>query len=324
MGIYKCYDLIIRKLNYYVSSMRIFHTVKIALIIMVMLFLSNSNALALEQIISTKGVYISSSSESIKDAKQNAFNDALRQALEQAGVLVISTSKVHNTVLTEDEIRIISSKIIHVKSQRYSIKPINNDAIEATAYLETSISTDSINDQLNNIINENKKITEINKKLELSNDEIKDKLQYYKSIDDMETYIKKKYTMESVNKMHPWTYEELRVKQDRGLIAEIALGHYYMALRRWDNALTHIKESERQNFNISKMIGRKYEMGWRQYIDFGEIYFMKKDYSAAEFYFREAYKRIKLMHFSSSELRKKRIDECAYYVKITQYILGHK
>ena len=49
-----------------------------------------SSAVASEQKINTTGIYIAGASESLNDAKKHALEDAMRQATEQAGVLVNS------------------------------------------------------------------------------------------------------------------------------------------------------------------------------------------------------------------------------------------
>jgi len=278
---------------------------------------------ASSQIITTKGAYIASSSESINDAKQKALNDALRQAAEQAGVLVISSSKVKDALLTEDEVKLIAARVLHICSQKYSIRTINSDSIEATAYVEVSIDTDNIDSYLNDIVSENKVLNERNRALELDNKEMSNKLDYYQAIDSMEKHIKEKYTMEKVRKMHPWTYKELLSSKRRGFIEEIALAHYYMAQKKWDNAFASLQKSSRDDTMLQLAILGEVHNNWRRNIDFGEVYFMRRQYDAAAFHFKLAYKTLSSVP-TKNDLAKLRLAESEYYLKMSQRIMNKK
>lgn len=73
-----------------------------------------STAFAAEQSINATGIYIAGASESLNEAKQNALKDAMRQATEQAGVIVNSYSKIHNMELTDDEVTIVANRILKI------------------------------------------------------------------------------------------------------------------------------------------------------------------------------------------------------------------
>lgn len=73
---------------------------------------------ATEQTVEAEGSYLvgDGSDESIKKAKEQAKQNALRAASEKTGVYVESYSKIKNNILTQDEVRIITAQILHIQS----------------------------------------------------------------------------------------------------------------------------------------------------------------------------------------------------------------
>lgn len=152
---------------------------------------------AAEQVINTTGMYIASASESLNDAKRHALEDAMRQATEKAGVLVHSYSKTHNMVLTDDEVITVATKIVKVTKKRYEVNLLSDSEIKVTAYIETIINTNSINDDIIALKEENKKLRDekdiITKKqnvLEKLNDLSQNIREKYKGKFDMKDYLK--------------------------------------------------------------------------------------------------------------------------------------
>ena len=95
---------------------------KVFTLVFAFLFMFVTTAFAAEKTISATGMYIAGASESLNDAKQNALQDAMRQAAEQAGVLVSSYSKTHNMQLTDDEVTVVASKIIKVIDKKFDVE----------------------------------------------------------------------------------------------------------------------------------------------------------------------------------------------------------
>ena len=92
------------------------------------------------------GVYVvgNGEDESPKIAKARAKKDAVRVALEKAGVYVESFSEMKNFRLTKDEIKIIAGEIVAVESESYSVEILPNEVIRYTAVIQAVVDTDII------------------------------------------------------------------------------------------------------------------------------------------------------------------------------------
>ena len=298
---------------------------KIAILMLFIPLFMYSYASAAETMIQVTGRYIANTSESINDAKKHALEDAVRQATEKAGVLVISYSKTLNAVLTEDEVKTIASEVLSIRSQKYIINIVNDSGMEAIADVEVIVETKNIDDNIARILLKNKELKESNEKLESINIEIQNELQYYRSIEEMEKYIKNKYTMEKVEKMHPWTYVELMrlKKQERTFITNIALAHYYMALGNWDNAISCLISARIDEEKLSNMMGHEYKMDWRMKRELGEVYFMIKEYRTADKYFSELYAIFLDVKNEGNKTVKRRKEESSYYFQMIRKIVNY-
>lgn len=131
---------------------------KIFIFVLMVISLLTAPALAAEKLISATGMYIAGASESLNDAKHNALNDAMRQATEQAGVLVNSYSKTHNMELTDDEVTVVATKIIKVTKKRYDVVLLSDSEIKVTAYIDAIVNTESINEDIVELKNKNQKL----------------------------------------------------------------------------------------------------------------------------------------------------------------------
>lgn len=84
--------------------------------------------------------------ENFASARENAYNEAMRSAVEQAGVYVESYSKTQNMQLTHDEVRIISGNILKVLAK--DIRPVvstDGHTIKFICTIKATVDTDSIN-----------------------------------------------------------------------------------------------------------------------------------------------------------------------------------
>ena len=69
------------------------------------------------QTIEATGVYVMGDNDSPKIARDAARQEAMRVAVEKAGVYVESYSKTQNMQLTEDEVRTISGAVLKVTKE---------------------------------------------------------------------------------------------------------------------------------------------------------------------------------------------------------------
>ena len=139
---------------------------KLGIFTLFMLLLFSMPAFAAEKEISTKGMYIAGASESLNDAKQNALQDAMRQAAEQAGVLVSSFSKTHNMILTDDEVTVVATKIIQVKNKKFEVELLSDSEIKVVAYVDVVVNTDNINEDIIALKNKSDKLEKEKNKLQ--------------------------------------------------------------------------------------------------------------------------------------------------------------
>ncbi len=99
-----------------------------------------------ENIKATGSYTIGDGNENINDARQKAKDNAMRDAVEKAGVYVESYSKVENKALTVDEIRTIAGRIIKVLSCDIKAKVMEDGkTITYVCYVDASIDEEDIN-----------------------------------------------------------------------------------------------------------------------------------------------------------------------------------
>ena len=87
--------------------------------------------------------------ESPKASRQKAYDEALRIAIDKAGIYVESYSKIKNLQLTKDQFKIIAGEIVEVKDVKYSVKSLDNNVLRYIANIYVDIDTDIIAQKLN-------------------------------------------------------------------------------------------------------------------------------------------------------------------------------
>ena len=98
---------------------------------------------AAPQIITANGVYIMGENDSPKIAKDAARQEAMRAAVEKAGVYVESYSKTQNMQLTEDDVKVISGAVLKVTDEK--VKPeLDGDVWRYTVVITAEIDTDNL------------------------------------------------------------------------------------------------------------------------------------------------------------------------------------
>lgn len=106
--------------------------------------LSASVEAANEEIITSSGEYIMGDSDSRDLAQKKAVEEAMHNAVLQAGVYIASYSKANNFTLTEDEIVMISSGVIKVQEQVISFETPSADKWICHAIITAAVNTDSL------------------------------------------------------------------------------------------------------------------------------------------------------------------------------------
>ena len=98
---------------------------------------------AAPQVITANGVYIMGENDSPKIAKDAARQEAMRAAVEKAGVYVESYSKTQNMQLTEDDVKVISGAVLKVTDEK--AKPeLEGDVWRYTVTITAEIDTDHL------------------------------------------------------------------------------------------------------------------------------------------------------------------------------------
>ncbi|MCR5757882.1 MAG: tetratricopeptide repeat protein [Selenomonas sp.] len=82
-------------------------------------------------------------------AKERAKVDAMRRASEQAAVYIESSSEVSLGQLTKDEVRLLSSAILQVKSTQYH-PVVVGDSIQYQCHIVATVDTDSVKGRIQN------------------------------------------------------------------------------------------------------------------------------------------------------------------------------
>lgn len=98
---------------------------------------------AAPQVITANGVYIMGENDSPKIAKDAARQEAMRAAVEKAGVYVESYSKIQNMQLTEDDVKVISGAVLKVTDEK--AKPeLEGDVWRYTVTITAEIDTNHL------------------------------------------------------------------------------------------------------------------------------------------------------------------------------------
>jgi len=220
---------------------------KIGCIFFTLLLLMSTPVFAAEKNINAKGLYIAGASESLNDAKQNALEDAMRQAAEQAGVLVSSFSKTHNMQLTDDEVTVLATKIIQIKDKKFEVELLSDSEIKVIAYIDAVVNTDSINEDVIGLKNKNKE-------LEWQKNQSQEKQRVLHEIDDLNAHIVEEYgkryhelssytRMKELNVNMPW--REAVNKFD----SDMSTQNYYSAGGSIWVAIIGYKNSKSKSYN---------------------------------------------------------------------------
>ena len=130
------------------------------------LLFSFGGAEAAPQVIQAAGVYIMGDNDSPKIAKDAARQEAMRSAVEQAGVYVESYSRTQNMQLTEDDVRMISGAVLKVTHEN-AVPELTGNVMKYTVNITAEVDTDTID--LQNMMQKRQEL----EKLQKERDELK-------------------------------------------------------------------------------------------------------------------------------------------------------
>ena len=123
------------------------HSKLILVLVIITSFIANvSLVFAKEQLFEADGSCIVGNTgvEDIELAKNKAKDRALSKALEEAGVLIVSTTEMKNNSITKDEVKIFAKK--HARIESFPSKEFipNEDAIKYMCHVKIWVDTDEV------------------------------------------------------------------------------------------------------------------------------------------------------------------------------------
>ena len=126
------------------------------------------------QKIEATGIYTvgGGADESPKMAKERAKREAMRIAVEKAGVYVESYSEMKNYRVTKDEIISIAGEVVNVENETYQIKALNQDVLQYTAIIVAVVDSDVIAKKLQDMESSNKALSEEYDAMRLENERL--------------------------------------------------------------------------------------------------------------------------------------------------------
>lgn len=192
----------------------------------------SSIAYATPQNIDAEGEYMMATSDTLDSAKEKALQEALRSAVEQAGVYVESYTKVKDMALTENQIRVLAGNIIKVEKKTFSTAASGNTFLIKCS-VRAVIDTDSIDLQR---IMEMKKTQEENVRLT-------------KTVSDLQN------ESESLRQKYQQVQsegEKLRIKNEL-LTTEKELGNLYKKDYQGENVLQEVNAATAEFSNFGKL-----------------------------------------------------------------------
>jgi tetratricopeptide (TPR) repeat protein len=173
---------------------------KIILLISMLILLPFNISYAEEEIIESTGIYTigDGPEENISTAKERAKMDAMRNAIEKAGVYIESYSKTESMVLTKDEVHVIAGQIIKIISSEITANVENNGSIIIyKCKIKSKINTDDVKAKSKTLLQDkmliirNIQLSEEIKRLETENDKLK---KQYTNKGSNKTEIQKKFS----------------------------------------------------------------------------------------------------------------------------------
>lgn len=145
-------------------------TKKLVLVLLILISFP-SLTFAKVETFSAQGEYTISKNDTLQQAEDGAFAEAIRSISEQAGILVSSDTRVKNATVTQDEIRTATKSIIQIIEKKYERSVTESGDIHITAYVKANVDPDLVIQELQAKKNDHKKNPTTNQ-FTKNNDEI--------------------------------------------------------------------------------------------------------------------------------------------------------
>lgn len=99
------------------------------------IFLPLTDAEAAVREISGTGEYIMEDNETMKQAQDKAYEEAMRSISQQAAVYIRSDSKAESSVLTKDEVELLATALVQVREKRFTKEVMPDGKLRVKAFL---------------------------------------------------------------------------------------------------------------------------------------------------------------------------------------------
>lgn len=113
--------------------------------------------------LSGQGEYIMEDNETVGDAQNVAYREAMRYISQQAGVYIESVSQSENNQLTQDEIVALTETVVQVKEKRFERAITTDGKIKILAFLSASLDTDKADAMMKERVEAHRTETQYNK-----------------------------------------------------------------------------------------------------------------------------------------------------------------
>ena len=108
------------------------------------------------EVIETDGSYVMGNADSREVAQKKAIEDAMQNAVLEAGTYIEAYTKVNNYKVTEDEIKMISSGVIKVLKQDIRYETPDKDKWICHAHISAVVNTDNLNNVVKSYLDKKK------------------------------------------------------------------------------------------------------------------------------------------------------------------------
>lgn len=88
--------------------------------------------------------YVMDKGESIKDAQETAFNDAVKKISEEAVVVVKSSGSMKDNELSADEVETIAAAVLRIRSKTFGKKFTHEGSLEISAVVDAEVDTENV------------------------------------------------------------------------------------------------------------------------------------------------------------------------------------
>ena len=119
---------------------------KVILVLMALVALNLSGGICAAEVktFHTESLYVMNKGESIKDAQDTAFKEAVRRISEEAGVIVKSSGLMNDNELSEDEVETVTAAVLRIKSKAFGKKFTSEGNLEISVAVDAEVDTENV------------------------------------------------------------------------------------------------------------------------------------------------------------------------------------